>query len=147
MGRCIELLDYLTTNSDAKVQFYASNMVMSIHYDAYYLSKTMSCSRACGHFFIGWTPKNGEAIRLNGAFYTNTTIIKSVIASAVEAELGALFQNCQDGIIFRQKLADLSHPQPKTPVHCDNPMAVGIANNTVKKQPSQLMEMRFFLDW
>jgi hypothetical protein len=89
-------------------------------------------------------PKNGKAIRLNGAFYTNTTILKFVVASAAEAKLGALFHNCQDGIIFCQTLADLGHPQPKTTVHCDNVMAVGIANSTVKRQLSQSMKMTFF---
>ncbi len=58
--------------------------------------------------------------------------------------LGALFHNYQDGIIFRKTLADLGHPQPKTPVHCDNATAVGIANNTIKWQHSRSMEMRFF---
>jgi hypothetical protein len=38
----------------------------------------------------------------------------------------------------------MGHPQPKTPVHCDNAMAVGIANNTIKQQHLQSMEMRFF---
>ncbi len=40
-------------------------------------------------------------------------------------------------------MADISHPQPKTPVHCDNAMTVGIANNRVKRQRSRSMEMRF----
>jgi len=47
-------------------------------------------------------------------------------------------------MIFRQMLKDLGHPQSKTPVHCDNATAVGIACNTVKRQRSQLMEMQFF---
>jgi hypothetical protein len=126
------------------VRFHASDMVMNIHTDASYLSETKARSRACGHFFMGWLPKNGEPIRLNGAFYVNTTILRFVVASAAEAELGALFHNCQDGIIFRQTLADLGHPQPRTPVHCDNATAVGIASNTVKRQRSRAMEMRFF---
>ncbi len=37
----------------------------------------------------------------------------------------------------------MGNPQPKTPVHCDNITAVGIANNTIKRQRSQSMEMRF----
>jgi hypothetical protein len=81
-------------------------------------------------------PKNGEPIKINGAFYVNATIMKFVVASAAEAELGALFHNCQDGIIFRKTLADMGHLQPKTPVHCDNATAVGIANNTIKRQRS-----------
>ncbi len=58
--------------------------------------------------------------------------------------MGALYHNCQTGIIFRLTLADMGHPQPKTPVHCDNATAVGIANNTIKRQRSRSMEMRFF---
>ena len=41
-------------------------------------------------------------------------------------------------------LEELGHPQPATPVHCDNSTAVSIANDTVKKQRSRAMEMRFF---
>ena len=38
----------------------------------------------------------------------------------------------------------MGHPQPKIPVHCDNATAVGIANNTIKRQRSRAMEMRYF---
>jgi hypothetical protein len=38
----------------------------------------------------------------------------------------------------------MEHKQPKTPVHCDNAMAVGISNRTVKRQPSRSMAMHFF---
>ena len=144
MDWCIQLLDYLASNQDAKVRFHASDMVMNIHSDASYLSESGARSRACGHFFMGWMPKNGDPIRLNGAFYTSSAIMRFVVASAAEAELGALFHNCQTGMIFRQTLKDLGHPQPKTPVHCDNATAVGIASNTVKRQRSRSMEMRFF---
>ena len=143
-SRCLQLLDYLASNIDAKVRFHASDMIMNIHSDASYLSEPQARSRACGHFFMGSIPKNGEPIKLNGAFHVNTNILRFVVASAAEAELGALFRNCQDGIIFRLTLNNLGHPQPKTPVHCDNATAVGIASNTVKRQRARAMEMRFF---
>jgi hypothetical protein len=38
----------------------------------------------------------------------------------------------------------MSHIQPKTPVHCNNATAVGIANSTVKQQRTRSMEMIFF---
>jgi hypothetical protein len=38
----------------------------------------------------------------------------------------------------------MGHPQPWTPVNCNNSTAVGIANNTVKRQCSRSTEMRFF---
>jgi hypothetical protein len=93
---------------------------------------------------MGWKPRNWEPIKLNGAFHTNLSIMRFIVASAAEAELGAPLHNCQTGMIFQQTLASLGHPQPKTPIHCNNATAVGIANNTVKQQQSRLMEMRFF---
>ncbi len=66
------------------------------------------------------------------------------MVSAAEAELGALFHNFQDGIIFQKTLADLEHPQPRTPIHCDNATAVGIANNTLNRQHPRFMDMSFF---
>ena len=53
MDRCIQLLDYLASNQDAKVRFHASDMVMNIHSNASYLSESGSQSQACGHFFMG----------------------------------------------------------------------------------------------
>jgi hypothetical protein len=38
----------------------------------------------------------------------------------------------------------MRHPKPKTPVNCNNTMAIGIANNSIKKQHSWSMEMLFF---
>jgi hypothetical protein len=85
-------------------------------------------------FFMGWKPVNGEPIKLNGAFYTISVLFKFFVALAAEAKLRALFHNCQDGIIFRQTLSDMGHPQPKMLVHCNNATAVGIGNNTIKHQ-------------
>jgi hypothetical protein len=38
----------------------------------------------------------------------------------------------------------MGHPQPPMPIHCDNNTAGGIANDTVKRQRSRAMEMRYF---
>jgi hypothetical protein len=64
------------------------------HLDALYLSELKACSWACGHFFMGWMPKDGEPIRMNGAFHISTTILRFVVASAAEAELDTLYHNC-----------------------------------------------------
>jgi hypothetical protein len=52
----MQLLDYLSFNLEAKVRFHASDMVLNIHSDASYLTEAKSCSRLCGHFFMGWMP-------------------------------------------------------------------------------------------
>jgi hypothetical protein len=83
---------------------------------------------------MGWSPKNRDPIKLNGAFFTLCTILRFVVALAAKAELGTLFLNCKEGIIFLLTLEELGHPQPRTPVHCDNATTVSIANNTVKWQ-------------
>jgi hypothetical protein len=93
---------------------------------------------------MGWTPVDGEPIKLNGAFHVSANIMRFVVASVAKAELGALYHNCQTGIIFCDILNYMGHPHPKTPFHCNNATAVGIANNTVKQQHSRSMEMRFF---
>jgi hypothetical protein len=87
-------------------------------------------------FFLGWMPRDGEPIRMNGAFHVSTTILQFVVTSAAEAELGALYHNCHTGVIFRLTLSDMGHPQPRTPVHCNNATVVGIANNTIKRHRS-----------
>ena len=86
----MQLLDYLATHPDAKVLFCTSNMILNIHSNASDLLEPLSRSRACGHFFLGWLPVEGELIRLNGAFHMLCSILHFVVASAAEAKLGAL---------------------------------------------------------
>ncbi len=89
-------------------------------------------------------PNDGEPIQLNGAFHVDSSIVKFIIASVVKAEPGAFFHNCQKGIVFCSILEDMGHPQPKTPVHCDNATAVGITDSTITRRRSRSMEMRLF---
>jgi hypothetical protein len=89
-------------------------------------------------------PTDNAPIQLNGAFHVSTMILRFSVASAAKAELGALYHNCQTSIIFLLTLGNMGHPQSQTPVHCDNATVAGIANNTIKQQHSQSMEMRFF---
>jgi hypothetical protein len=142
--RVIHLLDYLATHPHAIVRFYKSDMILNVHSDASYLSAPKSKSRAAGYYFLGSMPKDGEPIPLNGAIHVLCTLLKFVAASAAEAELGALFLNAKEAKIMRLTLEELGHPQPPTPIHIDNSTTVGIVNNTVKRQKSRSMEMRYF---
>ncbi len=100
MQKAKQLFDYLATYKDATIRFKASDMILNIHSYALYLSKSDTRSQACGNFFMGWTPNNGNPIKLNGAFFTLCAILCFVVASAAEAELGALFLSCKEGMIF-----------------------------------------------
>jgi hypothetical protein len=59
---------------------------------------------------MGANPVGGQPITLNGAVYVYGSILKFVVASAAEAELGAPFLNCQEGKIIRLVLHELGHP-------------------------------------
>ena len=95
------LLDYLATHSTASIRYYASDMILNIQSDASYLSETRARSRVAGNFFLGSIPKKGKPIELNGAIHILCGILKLVVASATEAELGPLFLNCKEGKIQR----------------------------------------------
>ncbi len=100
MQKTKQLLDYLAMHSEATVRFHASEMVLNIHSDASYLSEANAHSRACRHFFMGWKANPTKPIKLNGAFFTLCAILRFIVASAAEAELGALFLNCNQATIF-----------------------------------------------
>ncbi len=75
--------------------------------------QTQRTQQSMRPFFMGSLRRNGDPIKLNGAFHTLCSILRFVVASAAEAELGALFLNCQEGIIFKTTLEDLGHTQPR----------------------------------
>ena len=62
--------------------------------------------------------KMEKPIKINGAFHTLCRILQFVVASAAVAKFGALFLNCQEGMIFTLALENLDHKQPKNPVCC-----------------------------
>jgi hypothetical protein len=144
MKRVNQFLDYMWTHSEAVIQYRASDMILNVHSDVSYLSTPKARSRAGGYFFLGSLPRDGDPIKLNEAIHVSCTILKLVAASTAEAKLGALFLNAQEAKVFRLILAKLGHLQPPTPIHIDNTTTVGIVNNTIKRQQSRSMEMRYF---
>ena len=65
-------------------------------------------------------------------------------ASAAEAKLGAIFHNAQLIPLIQRILEALGHPQPPTPLYCDNSTAVSIIQQTIKQKRSRAMNMRYF---
>ena len=70
-------------------------------------------------------------------------ILRNIMASAAEAEYGALFLNGQAAVPIRTTLIEMHHPQPPTLIQVDNSTAVGIANKSIKQKLSKAMDMRF----
>ena len=80
----------------------------------------------------------------NGAINVFCQIMREVLSSAAEAELGALYHNGKEACPIRITLEELGHPQPPTPIHTDNSTASGIANDTVKQKRSKAIDMHFY---
>ena len=50
MARVKQLLDYMHTHPDARIRFWASDMILNVHSDASYLSVKNAKSRMGGYF-------------------------------------------------------------------------------------------------
>ena len=128
MKKCLPLLDYAASQDDAIITYRASNMKLAIHSDASYLSEPKACSCVGGHMFMAGT----EEIPINnGAVLKISQIIKPVMSSAAEAELGALFINAKTAVSMRRTLEELGHPQPRTPIQTDNATAHALLTNKI----------------
>ena len=80
----------------------------------------------------------------NGPVYTVCHILRHIMASGVEAEIAALFKNCQDAVVLRNTLRNLEYPQLPTPIKIYNSTIAEIANNTILQRKSRTMDMRFY---
>ena len=79
----------------------------------------------------------------NGAVLNISQIIKAVMSSAAEAELGALFINAKTAVSMRRTLEELGHPQPRTPIQTDNATAHALLTNKILPKALKAMDMRF----
>jgi hypothetical protein len=136
-----QLLDYVATRPDATITYHASDMIVKIHSDASYLSISNARSRLGGLFFLGNKPP--EQDKLNGSILNVATVIKNVVASAAESEVGACFHNAQSGAPLSSTLTELGNTQPPTPLPTDNSTAFGILNETIKQKRSKSIDMRY----
>jgi hypothetical protein len=140
MKKVRQLLDFCATQEEAIITYNASKMILAVHSDAGYCNERKAHRRAGGHFPLSSDetfPPN------NGAILTNATIIKAVMSSAAEAELGAIYLNAREAIHLRQILEEMKHPQPKTPIQTNNTTAEGVINNKIQPKRTKAMDMRF----
>ena len=74
----------------------------------------------------------------NGAVLTIAQIIKNVMTSAADAEIGALYINSRQSIPAQMKVEGMDHKQPPTPIQIDKTKSlVFVTKISSQKQPSQ----------
>jgi hypothetical protein len=141
--KLLQLPNYCATHPNATIHYHTSDMILNIQSNAGYLNEPEARSRAGGHFFMSSKPTNGEQ-QHNCAVLTLSTILRMVLASAAETEIGALYLNAKEGVNIWNILWELGHPQHVTPMQTDNTTAHGILRGTCKKQRSKAIYMRFY---
>jgi hypothetical protein len=137
-----QLLDYLATHPDSAIRFHASAMILHIHSDASYLSVSKERSCLGGLFKLGLKKPNEE--KINGSILNVASVIKNVVASAAESEVGAYFQNAHAEVTLSVTLLELGQNQPVIPLITDNSTAYGILNETIKQKRSKSMDMKYY---
>jgi hypothetical protein len=140
MQKCLQFLDYAASQEDTIVTYQASDMRLAIHSNASYLSEPKACSRAGGHMFMA----GNEDIPINnGAILNILQIIRAVMSSAAEAELGTLFINAKMAVSIQRTLEEMGHPQTPTPIQTDNSTAPALLTNKIMPKALKAMDMRF----
>ena len=132
-------VDYCTTHPEAQIIYRASDMQLHIESDAAYLVAPKGRSRAGGYFYLG----NKDGKLFNGAIFILAKIIKSVMSSAAEAEVGSLYMNAREAIPLIYTCEELGHIQLPIPIKTDNSTVSGIINKKVKLKRAKAFDMRF----
>ena len=113
-------------------------MILNVHSDAGYLNEKGARSQVGGHFFLSDISEHSPN---NGAIHTTASIIKAVMSSAAEAELGALYLNAKEAIYLWRILNEMGHTQPRTLIFMDNTTAEGVINNKIQPKSTKAMDM------
>ena len=115
----------------------------------YHLSIRKSLSRVGGYHYLSSPTKNKillpiETPPMDGPIHAVCNILRNVMESAAQEEVGGLFGNRQEATILGTILEELDQPQPPTPIKTDNSTAAVIANKIIRQSKSKPMDMRFY---
>ena len=80
----------------------------------------------------------------NGAVLNIAHIMKTVMSSAAEAEIGAMYVNARKAVPVRKIMDEMGHRQPRTPMQADNLAAHSVVTNNVQPKRTNAMDMRFY---
>ena len=117
--------DYAATNPSVNIQYKSSDMILHIDSDASYLSEPRARSRTGGTYYLSSLPTDPKKSPnlpppANGPIHTECRILKHVVASADEVEVGGHNHNGQTVVPLRIILHELGFTQPPTPIKTDN---------------------------
>ena len=116
-------------------------MILAAHADTGFPNESRARSRACTHIFLS---ENESKPKLNGPVLTITQIFRTVMASAAEAEMAALFITAKKMITLRHTLIEMGWTQTQTPIQTDNSTALGFTNKTIVNKSTKSSDMKLW---
>ena len=140
------LMEYAATQTDAVIRFHVNDMCLHIDSDEAYLVQPKACRRAAGHFYLSDNPPSDNirpTLSPNGPILTKCQTIRTVMASAAEAETGAIFLNGQQAVPVRTSFSEMGHPQPPTLMNTDSATSHSILAGNMRRKRSKAFDMRF----
>jgi hypothetical protein len=118
-------------------------MILYIKSDASYLSEKRAKIRAGGFFYMGSSTKTDKK-PTNRAILIISKVLKHVMSSAAEAEIGAVFYKCQGRSSPSNNIRRIRAPSAPISMETDNTTATGYSNGTIKQKRTKAMDMRFY---
>ena len=108
-----QLLDCISTYPNDGITYHASDMILAAHSDAGFKNKTKARMRDWFHILL---LENNPFPRYNVPILIINQIIKFLMTSAAEAELGGLYITEKEMVPLHQRLIKMGCPQPPSPV-------------------------------
>ena len=114
--------------------------MIHVYSNTVYLIEPGAKSRARGLYYL----LHYKNRKLKGPAYFLSIIIKAVISSVAESELGALSLNATNIVSIRNILLDIGHQHPPMPIKTDNTTVLGVVTNNIMGKHTKDMDMRFY---
>ena len=113
-------------------------MIFAAQTDAVFLNESRARSRTGAHIFLS---ENEPKPKLNGPVLTIAKIIKTVMASAAEAEMAELYITAKNMVPLRNTLIEMGCPQTQMPIQTYKSTEVGFTNKTIVNKATKSADM------
>ena len=139
-------MDYAATEPDNITRFHASNMCFHIDSDTAYIVQPKARSRVVGLYYLSENPPPPHirpTTTPKGPILTKFQTIRTVMASAVEAETGPILLNGQQAVPIHTTLIKMAQPHPPTPINTNSATSYGILTSNMRQTRSNVFDMQF----
>ena len=132
-----QLLNYVATHSNAVIRYHKIDMCLHVNSNAAHKVLPKARSRLAGHFFLSDHPDFKRTVTPNGPLLTKCKTIRTIVASAAEAETYGIFHNVQTALLIRFLLEQMGHRQSPTPLKTNNKIAEAFVQQEMRHKKSK----------